>query len=704
MKNIEQQTIHINQLLHGYDEGHRLLAGSIKSDRQSAKTLLALSDLSGQGVSPGPSGYITGYPLPQMSAYAIARTWLAPEMPRPGCVWTHTLLIDFSDLAVISNVALLNLFLRPSNREDISSYGQVLTTETSIAKSVHQSLPFSTMLALLEAVYEFPKDCIFVKTQEDLPADRIAMALWLQQWPRLQRNFRFCTWASSDRSRSDEPFDLQFSPQKRNIRGRNRGGNVGHWIDIPASLPEPPKHWTLAVATDGISGDHDSPLRKFLWRYGAETEAGRAAFRPLVQIWQALESNYNVDIVAAVAVMDEIRPAIPSLSLRVMHEVVQFSYNTTFLPQSAIEFLVRSLPFLDKGRVGDDVAKVAAVIWRHAPESIWPLFRAESAVERSVAAAAAELMQPEEALSGAGGDADLFCAALEANPKLAASPLVWDAPAPIPRRAADILSIRDYLDLSTLYAMLDAGSPDVPQIGIDAFGQKVVNAAVEYYDSSNAKERLRAGRWLVAAKQHPKFLLTSVAQATIHHLETLTFIASLVSHRTPSVSNSRDEWASALTSVQGDLGDRAFSFYAFLLARALSGASPEPGSLIRSSFDHVHENLMNSWSDKEGWSMLERELPEVSRWYSWDRAYRVRLGVVKAFVDRGLPPHEFLEVTKDEYIFKKLVDIAASSLAGCAYLENVSSWARKSTGKNICRLSNIAEEAVRRSRNDSIVK
>lgn len=182
MKNIEQQTIHINQLLHGYDEGHRLLAGSIKPDRQSAKTLLALSDLSGQGVSPGPSGYITGYPLPQMSAYAIARTWLAPEMPRPGCVWTHTLLIDFSDLAVISNVALLNLFLRPSNREDISSYGQVLTTETSIAKSVHRSLPFSTMLALLEAVYEFPKDCIFVKTQEDLPASVSA--------PYLHRNFR----------------------------------------------------------------------------------------------------------------------------------------------------------------------------------------------------------------------------------------------------------------------------------------------------------------------------------------------------------------------------------------------------------------------------------------------------------------------------------------------------------------------------------
>ena len=102
--------------------------------------------------------------------------------------------------------------------------------------------------------------------------------------------------------------------------------------------------------------------------------------------------------------------------------------------------------------------------------------------------------------------------------------------------------------------------------------------------------------------------------------------------------------------------------------------------------------------------MLERELPEVSWWDSWDRTYRVRLGVVKAFVHRGLPPHEFLEVTKDEYVFKKLVDIAASSSAGCAYLENVSSWAQNSIENGVVRLSNIVEKAVRRYKNDSIDK
>jgi hypothetical protein len=73
------------------------------------------------------------------------------------------------------------------------------------------------------------------------------------------------------------------------------------------------------------------------------------------------------------------------------------------------------------------------------------------------------------------------------------------------------------------------------------------------------------------------------------------------------------------------------------------------------------------------------------------------LGVVKIFINRKLPPHEFLEITKDEYVFKKLVDIAAYYMDGCSYLEAVSSWAKGSDDEVSCRLGEIVEGAVRRS-------
>ena len=90
---IEMKNIVIQQTLHGYAEGHRFLDGSIKLADDLARLVLRMSDLSGSKHCAGFEEYLTGYPLESVNMYALAKTWYAAEMPRPGCVWTHTLLI-----------------------------------------------------------------------------------------------------------------------------------------------------------------------------------------------------------------------------------------------------------------------------------------------------------------------------------------------------------------------------------------------------------------------------------------------------------------------------------------------------------------------------------------------------------------------------------------------------------------------------------
>lgn len=87
--------VRLHQTLHGYDNGHRLLGGSLEIEGRSAKTLLVMSDVSGSNLRASDESYLTGYPLPDSRFYAIARTWSAPEKSRPGCVWTHTLLLMY---------------------------------------------------------------------------------------------------------------------------------------------------------------------------------------------------------------------------------------------------------------------------------------------------------------------------------------------------------------------------------------------------------------------------------------------------------------------------------------------------------------------------------------------------------------------------------------------------------------------------------
>ena len=108
----------IDQNLHGYADGHRLLAGSIDLPRQEKYAVLGLSDMSGRSMVSGFEEYLTGYPLPAAGLYAFARTWYAPEMERPGCVWTHTLLIREQDLGGVHHLGLLRRLFRRPNKSD----------------------------------------------------------------------------------------------------------------------------------------------------------------------------------------------------------------------------------------------------------------------------------------------------------------------------------------------------------------------------------------------------------------------------------------------------------------------------------------------------------------------------------------------------------------------------------------------------------
>ena len=122
------ERIKVEQALHGYSSGHHLLASSYcQLSDKSEKVMSILSDLSGPERVLGFDEYITGYPLEAERLYAFAKTWYAKEMNRPGCVWTHTLLISVDDIAYIDIQALVDKFIRPSEYElDLALYSKSL--------------------------------------------------------------------------------------------------------------------------------------------------------------------------------------------------------------------------------------------------------------------------------------------------------------------------------------------------------------------------------------------------------------------------------------------------------------------------------------------------------------------------------------------------------------------------------------------------
>lgn len=680
MNNAGKQKIIINQLLHGYDEGHRFLAGSIKPKQKSAQRILALSDLSGQSIELCNDSYITGYPIPEMETYAIARTWLAPEMSRPGCVWTHTILVGFSDLAAIDSVAILELFRRPHNNDNLKTYGKPIKTEINITEESHSFLYQEDVEVLIEAIYGSPKDSIFVQIEDGSLTDKIALALWHQQWPRLKRNFRFCTWAPSDRSRSDEKFDLQFVPKKQFLQAHKRKENGKLFVDTKLFPLNSSERWATVVAKDIILGNQDSTLKKFLWRYGAEIEIGRAAFKPLVLVWLALEDRHHINAVAAVTALSSLNQPIISLSGFILQRVVKSLGEATLLSSSVIKYLVKNLSLVDESLKTKYSKLIAKAIWIYAPEYISSLFRINSLPERLIAGDVAELMDPVDVIKKTSDDLSLFTSILQVNQNLFHSSVIWDAPEQYSNRAADVLSSFEEPNTDILIAMFESKNIKIPEIGIRIFGQEAVNEAVNFFDSlrSNNQQKVQAGKWIIEAGKHPNTLLTALNQKSVWCIETLALIATQVDYSLKPISSDGDEWARVIKSAQGELKIGAFKFYSFILKRALCGVSPESGLLICNSFDQVHEQLVLSNDDNESWSTLENELPNVPLWKSWDRAYKTRLGVVGAFIKQDISPEYFFGITQDDNVFLEIVDIASSSPSGSSYLEKVYLWMQSS--------------------------
>ncbi len=277
--------ITIQQTIHGYLNGHQILAASSDLTVHEKKILLYQSDLSGSSIEEGFKNYLTGYPIKATNRYAFAKSWYADEMERPGCVWTHTLLIDFSDLGKIPELDILNSFFRRPIISEYQEYEKSIIISEELLKSKLKHLGIVNLdekKMLFEALYLDPEKTIVIPTKAPVKFDDIVLDIWSDQWPRLRRQFSFCTGALSYKKIDNQDFDLLIIPpsklsllqrQSKNIIVLDKESNISSDI------------FSVYIKFSKLS------IRNFLWSYGADIEGSRKNFIPLLTIFVALHDE-----------------------------------------------------------------------------------------------------------------------------------------------------------------------------------------------------------------------------------------------------------------------------------------------------------------------------------------------------------------------------------------------------------------------------
>jgi hypothetical protein len=259
----ERGRLVVNQVLHGYRDGHRLLAKSTSLDPDAVRRVDRLSDASGQQPVPDNDGYITGYPLPN-GEYALAKTWYDLSALRPNAVWTHTLILGKAALAIPGIPRLASALRRPTPNE-IEQYREPLLVETQeLAELPLAGAGHSIALGILRDLYG-PKVGVAVGELKGLEdRNQMVLAIWAQQWPRLRRGFAFCAGALEPRSVAPRvPFDLLLGPPSAHLL---RWGNSSPWLAD--------ENVVRALAEDL---QRPGGLRELLWSVGADTGQRRLA-------------------------------------------------------------------------------------------------------------------------------------------------------------------------------------------------------------------------------------------------------------------------------------------------------------------------------------------------------------------------------------------------------------------------------------------
>ncbi|CAI1532527.1 Uncharacterised protein [Serratia quinivorans] len=620
MAMIDDKFIKIEQCLFGYSDGHRLLSSSIILGDRISNELLRKSDTPFGNITSSNKFHYSGFPIISEKLYALVKTWPAPEMNRPGCVWSQVLLIKFSDFDKIDNLSVLDfLFKRPSN--NFNNYANSIELSLNETIVVHRPLQSEKLHEILNAIYSPQESNRIIYTYS--PGDYIdeIYSIWSLQWPKLRRSLSFLVASSSTGNIKDllKRNDIVFFTDER------MEGNAPPYSEWQYIL----FHWM----------EHEpEALREYLWSLGKVINGGRAKFPLMVELFDNI-SSHDISKLTYSAVLN---------TLKKLDRIVKGEHEVKYSLEEI--YKLRAVYTYDSQCL---IYYAAAILETYSyAESIIPRDIRNNLVHK--------LSLPYDE------NLDLDC--LLQNPMVAnAQSLIKKVIdyTPLDRLLLDIYSLRsldriceikndliskDYiyylsshfviylakkywavlpynLKLTLIKKTCQTKSFELlnyfNKVGkVDALMMMVVD---EYFFSLDLDTKIKSKltcflieNLALAQKQTSNY---NVLNRLLCEFDFNHYIINIIPESIIEES---------MTYHINDLGfNDKFKFYSFVYYKTYNNTNSNILHLLFYSFIQLHNMLSENEYSLQGWEILEPILPEVSYFKSWDKCYILRKSLVK---------------------------------------------------------------------------
>lgn len=654
----------VDQCLFGYDDGHRLLATSFRIDGKALSDLTLFSDAAPGVRFGGSEGYWTGVPVPEIRRYALMYTWPAPEMPRPGCVWTHALLLPTALFDTAADIAeLIPRFRRPEANK-LAGYERSIDLGDLTREQRGASQPFyrrSQAAEIYLSIYENGPDSVGIHYAGEV--DDLVFRIWSQQWPRLRRNFRFQTSAALQTAGDMGGFDFRLIMADRaDAKDLYEDGNEADW---------------LSAAIDDLDAPGENHLRQFLWRYGSDVRRQKASFQPLCEL--ALASQRDSEgrlheticalVLAAFPHPDDARrlkqdlvdgEIFPLHQLDTLHFLIQHGDREALPAPTAAGIDRLSEAWTARG---DDIVRLGE-------EALF----VDHPLAITVLGIIAAKLAPPDFWRWTGDHPTLRRTMVEQRPELLDTPDIMMLDASIVIEAIALLERDPDLRERVIKRLIDRDSQPISSAVFAAYPQEACHCVVEMMDRLPSLRGKLASSWLKALSQHLVETLRPEIFAAISKTSTLYRLADLYGWDNGAlIKAGTAPWVAALVDIDNDLIEEdalvLLSFYIFL-AFVHGGGDAE--RLLEIAFAPVHRRILKSGLPWRAKDLLLSILPEAPFGKGWDVGLRLRRGVAGAYVHHKLHPKSYAALADDRKTRRMLADAAEEYIGGSAYARAVS--------------------------------
>lgn len=672
MHNFEE-SVKIHQCLHGYADGHQLIQTSTKLSPKADQLLLTLSDMSGPSMISGFQSYLTGYPVTDTSWYAFARTWYASEMPRPGCVWTHTLLIETADLARIQDFGvLLKLFIRPSKEKKQTSYTNPIKLELNSGYGLNKSskvYDFDIASLIVSGLYQYPDKPVYLAAEGAEQCSDLVLEVWNQQYPKLRRAFMFCTGSLANRKAAGRNFDLQIIPTSA-LRQIQREVPHGIFIEtqnakLPANLPP----WLTTATKDLLSSGNE--VRQFLLLFGADAPEGRGSFSQLLTLYTHINKSKNGELPLS-ELLAEISEDFPLATQATRLKQALLGGATVNKPQFVANFtevdLLRELAITNSYAAYDGgalkVQSRAEKLVHHEPEQAKKLITSLLDYEvnplgEDIIKGIAEAITPSDALDLATQRYNLLFVFTKHNPSLFTMPQIWQVSRDRQRELYDLVRPRlenGEISIDVLIrAMLEAGSDVLSDEIVRQHRHVAVSIVLNWFDSSD--ESVLIEGWERALSYQTDAVIDWLSSAEAPRAATMALLAGMLDpHSRRVIRLGTHVWLHLSRISCNELDEPTYiRVMTFLLALGFNNPDNQAPELVAEAFHPVHKAAARDRLPYASWRLLMYQAPSLSWWGEWDKCERLRQALIDKFIRYGWNVEFFLRAVKDSDTFSRIL-------------------------------------------------